>query len=353
MSFRGLCVLALLMPLIVGCGSDDDRGGGDRAARMGQLIPAGPEHINFQGRPVEIARPGQRYTVLVSSPFKQLGEYRAEDLGVTPVAPDGAAFITVTWMIHRMPGDTFAMELDLTPDESLSLLIDGRPTKVADLAAWHRALAPGGEDEPGGYYLVVPEDTELQDIGVSLEFDGHAETVDDLVLGLGKDGPNMTMEDDVPRVSSAECPESRPGTVAGGRWRHWLNCGIKISTGLPYHRDLGWPGKDKAWLIVEVDLQMTSRTWDQGDEHVSYTTLPGEATITLDGVKPTKVLEVDDKGSSSMGDETKAKVAFEVDWSFKVGDLRIKRGYDGAKEDSDDPGPRSLRTVYDQTVRVS
>jgi hypothetical protein len=303
MSIRGLWVLVLLLPLIVGCGLGGDRDGGDRAARMGQLIPAGSEHINFQGRPVEITRPGQRYTVLVSSPFKQLGEYRAEDLGVAPEAPDGAAFITVTWMIHRMPGDAFAMELDQTPDESLSLLIDGRPTKVADLAAWHHALAPGGEDEPGGYYLVVPEDTGFDDVGVSLEFDGRTETVDDLMLGVGTDGPNMTLEEDVPRVSSPECPEPGPGKVAGGEWRHWLSCSIKVSSGLPYHRDLGWPATDKAWLIVEVDLRTSSRTWSKGEQSAGYTTRSGEATITLDGAKPGKVLEVEDDSASTLSED--------------------------------------------------
>ncbi len=352
MRSRGLWILALLMPLIVGCGTSGDGDGDDRPAQMGQLIPAGSEHVNFQGRPVEITRPGLRYTVLVSSPFKRLGEYRAEDLGVAPEAPDGAAFITVTWDIHSMPGDVFGMELDETPDESLSLVIDGEPTRIADLAAWHTALGPGGEDVPGGYYLVVPEDTGLQDIGVSLEFDAHTETVDDLILGVGTDGPNMTLETVVPRVSSRECPEQKDSTVAGARARTWLNCALKVSSGLPYHGELGWPGKDRAWLVVEVSLQTSSRTWGSGGSTTGYETEPGEATITLDGAKPAKTLEIEDT-SGSWDEVTQAKVAFEVDWSFKGGDLRIKRVYDGAKKDSDDPGPRSLRTIYDQTVRVS
>ncbi|HEY9394607.1 MAG TPA: hypothetical protein VIP58_10710 [Nocardioides sp.] len=352
MRSRGLWVLALLMPLIAGCGASGDHDGGDQPARMGQLIAAGSEHVNFQGRPVEITRPGQRYTVLVSSPFKKLGEYRAEDLGIAPEAPDGAAFITVTWMIHRMPGDTFAMELDGTPDESLALVVDGEPTTVADLATWHRALAPGGEAQPGGYYLVVPEDTGLQDIGVSLEFDGRTETVDDLVLGVGTDGPNMTLEESVPQVSSPKCPDPKDGTVDGGRTRMWLSCALRVSTGLPYHGELGWPGKDRAWLIAEVSLETSSRTWGSGRSTTGYETEPGAAAITLDGLKPTKTLEVE-KRSGSWDDVTTAKVAFEVDWSFKGGDLRIERVYDGAKKDSGDPGPRSLRTVYDQTVTIS
>lgn len=352
MRSRGLWVLALLMPLIVGCGTGNKPDVEDRPARMGQLIPAGSEHVNFQGRPVEITRPGLRYTVLVSSPFKRLGDYRAEDLGIAPEAPDGAAFVTVTWNIHGTPGDVFAMEVDETPEESLSLVIDGKPTKVADLAAWHKALAPGGEAQPGGYYLVVPEDTGLQDIGVSLDFDGRTETVDDLVLGVGTDGPNMTLEQEVPRVSSQECPAPKEGTVDGGSTRMWLNCALKVSTGLPYHGELGWPGEDRAWLIAEVTLETSSRTWGSGGSTTDYETGAGAATITLDGAKPAKTLQVEDK-SGSWDDVTTAKVAFEVDWSFKGGDLRIRRVYDGAKKDSGDPGPRSLRTVYDQTVTVS
>ena len=162
----------------------------------------------------------------------------------------------------------------------------------------------------------------------------------------------MTLEEAIPQVSSPECPEPKDGSVDGGRTRTWLNCALQVSTGLPYHRELGWPGKDRAWLIAEVSLETSGRTWASGGSTTGYETRPGAVAITLDGRKPVKTLEVE-KRSGSWDDVTTAKVAFEVDWSFKGGDLRIQRVYDGAKEDSDDPGPRSLRTVYDQTVSIS
>jgi hypothetical protein len=336
-------VLAIGLLLLTGCSTlpGDD---GPHASRGDVVEAAG--YRDIEGRHLSFTLPGLRYDFVVSSPRDRIDDLSATDASISPEAADGDAFVGVSWDLSAGPGDSFVYGIEEIAPRSLSLVVDGTSHAVGDL----------GDDGFFGAYVAV--DAEADQVGLSLEYDGLTQTVDDVDDPVSDGTPDLLVHE-TPRHTWADCPDSTLGTTRAAPMTMIGNgCGLAYTSPLAYHAERGWAPAGKAWVIVDLSVHGFEGGYDAGAEYVTYEVVGSEQVdVRLDGRKPVQVLPFEDNtGFVDDTDTWQGRAIFEVDDTTKGGTISFRRAFTATPEDADEAkavgAPRVWQRVYRASVEV-
>lgn len=322
---RSTALAVLLLAVASGCSGtplgDDD----PRSAYAGEVFTGGLTNA-IQGHHSYVVIPGLRYDFTVSEPTGRMDSIAADEGGVDDEAGEDVRFVGVSWELEAQLGDAFVMEAAEEP-RTLSLLVDGEPTVIGDL------------DEEGlfGAYVAVPADAD--DIGLSLEYDGLTQTVEDAYDPVtNRPAEPAALYLDVPSVEWRYCPRTRLPTGDRRLTFFGTDCSANVSSALPYYGPLGWAPAGKSWVVAEVRADSTLVGLDLGDDYVDYEAT-SEVRLRLGELSPVELLPAGDDvdGVGMQDDGSFAAVAV-----FQVGDgdggpLRFVRSYVATPEEDDPP----------------
>lgn len=336
---RAIAIAALLL-LVTGC-TATPLGDGPRSARVGEVFP---DELtgDIQGHHSYVVVPGLRYDFTVSEPGERMDSITADDAGVDDEAGDDVRFVGITWDLEAQLGDTFAMATEQQP-RMLHLLVDGEPTEVGDL----------GEEGFHGAYVAVPADVE--DIGLSVEYDGLTQTVEDaydIVMSRPLEPAALYLE--VPRTDWRSCPEARLPTGDRRLTFFGTGCSAQVSSPLPYYGPLGWAPAGSSWVVARVQADSTLAGLDLGADYVDYE-VTSEVRLTHDGADPVELLPLEDGDAvGSQDDGSYAAVAvFRVGATGGDGPLTFVRRYVATPEDDDAPADAPAEIRRTQRVELS
>lgn len=339
---RPVAIVTVALLAAAGCtggtSGDDD----PRSAYAGEVFTGGLTNA-VQGHHSYVVLPGVRYDFTVSEPTTRMDSIAAGEGGVDDQAGDDVRFVGLSWRVEAQLGDAFAMEAVQEP-RTLSLLVDGEPTEVGDL------------DEEGlfGAYVAVPADAD--DIGLSVEYDGLTQTVEDVydpVTNRPSDPAELYLE--APAVEWRYCPRTRLPTGDRRLTFFGTDCSVNISSPLPYYGPLGWAPAGTSWVVAEVHADPTLVGLDLGDDYVDYEAT-SEVRVRLGDLRPVELLPAgDDLDRVGVQDDGSyaATAVFRVGATEGDGPLTFVRRFVATPEDDDVPAGAPAQIRRTQRVELS
>ncbi|GAA1503481.1 hypothetical protein [Nocardioides humi] len=236
-------ILLLLAPALASCGD------GGSGVEVGDVVPA-RQDAQFSGKGVEsvVALPIGRLEVTVGESVTEIEARDTRQLEQLE-APEGSAFVPITWQYDAATFGALSAYLDTQAKPVVDLVADG---------ASYRLPAPEqtGEGAESFYVLVRGKGRSPQ---LTVAFDGVSQQVD-LASGDVEAGAAASLYDIAkPRTKRYPCaPEvdfGRP-TVRPPEF----SCSVTRPMRLPYAGD-AWAEEGRSWLVVTV--RTTLGRWNE------------------------------------------------------------------------------------------
>jgi hypothetical protein len=313
-----------LLLAVAGCSSGSDADDDLPPAHIGQVI-SDVFSSDVEGRHTYVVLPGRRYDFTVSRPHQEIGSLVAEDVGVSPEAPDDRRFVEIAWELNVPPGDTFVMEAPEDVSPMLALIADGERYRL------------GAMDQEGvrAAIVVVPE--EADDIGLEIEYDGLTQVVEDVYDAVitRADGPD-SLYLEAPSVRWENCPETRLEKGDPAVSVHGASCQANISSPVPYFGPLGWAPPGRAWVVVRFLAGALQVGYDAPSDYVEYTEYPDEVRLRIEGASGAPELFPlgDNVHAGSQDDGSwEAQAVFSVDDTLQDPRLSFRRVVTALAED--------------------
>ena len=205
-----------------------------------------------------VVLPWGRLDLGITSPRGSLPHEVAEfDVGDNPDAPDGGAFVGVTWKVdldHDVPqsGQISQVRAGSAPNTLVALVVHGRRFPLTPPALDHAYCASvcAGPYSSNRAWVAVAGDT--SDLALDVTYDRVTQTVD---ADTGKVRPGRAAGLSAGTVAKPSC--GTPAWQSGFRAaedRAEATCSVAV-TRTAYLRGLGWAPAGRQWLAVDVGVQ--------------------------------------------------------------------------------------------------
>jgi hypothetical protein len=328
LALAGLLTVLLLGVGLTACGN---QGAG---ASDGDVVEG---HLSDKvtGDSSYVLLPTGRIDLTVGAPVDEVTADQAGD-GEKHQAPDGGAFVPVTWDHDPFGAGAVPVEvMGADPQEADVTLVSG--DTEADLGAPYQLAGDQGTTDTGVGTMYVAVDGDGQAPTFEVSYDGLTQTLDP-ATGDRDAGAAAPLYAEA--TAGIEAPCTQEG-FASGDVTPEISCLVNAPQRTPYLPGHGWADDGHVWLLVGVDIslsgvQVGSTSYDVTSVHPHLTVNDADA------------LPADDRFGNAEPQPTSVRGTWAFDGSTDANTLSISLGL--VLERTSGPGPSTRQETVQQSV---